>query len=81
MKLEDLVVCESVAAITTHLRVITPEVPVNLHGHHPRLPALCGTLVAWDTQIPVRMGRCRDCRHLAGLPVGLDGPPRKRGGT
>lgn len=51
----NLVICETVAAITTHLRRVTPEHPVRLGGHpSPKPLTLCGRDVGWDTQIPVR---------------------------
>jgi hypothetical protein len=55
-----LVVCESIAAITTHLRD-TSKVGVNLSGHHPRPHALCGAEIAWDTRLPLTAARCRAC--------------------
>lgn len=56
-----LVVCETVAAITTHLREVTPETPLNYGGHHPRPKALCGAEIAWDTKLPLTDTRCRGC--------------------
>lgn len=65
--MSDLVVCESVAAITTHLRIVTVETPISLSGFHPRPTALCGMEVAWDTKIPTRFARCKACRREAGM--------------
>ena len=67
---DDLVVCETVAAITTHLRRVTPGHPVRLSGRpSPQPLTLCGNKAAWDTRIPVRRQDrggsvdvgCRDC--------------------
>lgn len=68
--LEWLVVCESVVAITTHLRdtVEVPSTAATLSGFTKRPTALCGTEIAWDTRLPVTAARCRDCRKKAKLP-------------
>ena len=55
-----LIVSESVAAITTHLRDAT-EVGPNFGGHSPRPYSLCGVQVAWDTHLPIAAARCRAC--------------------
>jgi hypothetical protein len=61
------VVCETIAAITTHLRIVTAEHPIRLSGHWPRPLTLCRMEAGWDTQIPVRRrdgtiaARCRHC--------------------
>jgi hypothetical protein len=61
MKLE-LVVCESTAAIVPHLRIVTADMPIKLGGHPtPRPGALCGSEIAWDTQLPLNAARCRSC--------------------
>lgn len=65
--MSELVVCESVAAVTTHLRDMS-TVPFNPSGRYPRPRSLCGAEVAWDTRIPVSNARCRTCREEAGLP-------------
>lgn len=59
----DYVVCESVAAITTHLRKVG-DTPISLSGFAKRPRALCGTEVAWDTRSPVEFARCRECRDV-----------------
>lgn len=56
----NLITCESVAAITLHLRDAS-TIPPNYSGHHPRPKALCGSEIAWDTKIPASMARCRAC--------------------
>lgn len=63
------VVCETVAAITTHLRRVTDEWPLNYSGHvryldgQPRRPrALCNAEISWDTKLPISSTRCRTCR-------------------
>lgn len=61
-----LTVCESVAAITLHLRIVTAEHPISLSGHAlPRPHALCGTVIAWDTRSPISAARCGACRIAA----------------
>jgi hypothetical protein len=57
----ELVVCESTAAIVPHLRIVTLEAPICLNGHSPRPSALCGSEIAWDTQLPLNAARCRSC--------------------
>lgn len=63
-----LVVCETVAAISTHLRDVG-EVPINYGGHMlPRPKALCKAQIAWDTRLPISATRCTVClRVLAKL--------------
>ena len=63
------VVCESTAAITTHLRELgsNNDNPVKYAGHWPRPKALCGTEISWDTKLPIETVRCRTCRDRAGL--------------
>lgn len=61
------VVCESTAAITTHLRELALA-PENLGGHpEPRPQALCGAEVAWDTRLPLSAARCRACLVVRAL--------------
>lgn len=58
----DLVVCESVAAIVPHLRRVTEAVPIKLSGHaSPRPLSLCGNEIAWDTRLPLSAARCSKC--------------------
>lgn len=62
------VVCESVAAIVTHLREVTKEHPISLSGHSfPRPRSLCDREMAWDTRLPISSARCRDCREASGI--------------
>lgn len=63
----DLIVCESSAAITTHLRS-TILVGPNYNGHHPRPSALCGAEIAWDTKLPIGAARCSACIRQKGKP-------------
>lgn len=56
----NLITCESVVAVTVHLRDSTDVAP-NYGGHHPRPNALCGATVAWDTRLPITAARCRAC--------------------
>jgi hypothetical protein len=54
------VTCESVAAVTLHIRETT-DTPVNYSGFARRPKALCDAVIAWDTQIPVSAARCMPC--------------------
>lgn len=56
-----LAVCETTAAITTHLRVVTDRHPIRLSGHSDRPLSLCGMTIAWDTRRPVSVVGCREC--------------------
>lgn len=61
-----LIVCETVAAITPHLRVVTVNHPENYHGHAtPKPKALCGAFVAWDTKLTLEAARCASCILVA----------------
>lgn len=64
MDLSKLVVCESVAAITTHLRDFS-DIARNYGGHWPKPLALCGAVISWDTKLPLTSARCLRCRELA----------------
>lgn len=59
-----LIVCESIAAVTTHLREVTDIAP-NYGGHVKRPKALCGAEIAWDTRLPVGAARCLACMRAA----------------
>lgn len=59
----DLVVCETIAAITTHARRIDASSPIRLSGHSGEVFALCGAKIAWDTQLPIEAVRCSQCRQ------------------
>jgi hypothetical protein len=68
----DVVICETVAAITTHYRVLSERHPRRLSGHAtPRPLALCGTAAAWDTELPTHRqdgslaARCSECLAMA----------------
>lgn len=69
-----LVICETVAAITLHLREVTTDSPIKLGGHWPRPLALCGAEVSWDTQIPVSSVRCRGCIKVMDAKRETDAP-------
>lgn len=57
-----LVVCETTAAITTHLRELRDGEEPNYHGHkHPQPQTLCGWRVGWDMKIPVGQEECMKC--------------------
>ena len=66
MDLKTLVVCETTAAITTHLRVVTADAPISLSGFANRPKTLCDVDAAWDTRLPVTSARCSICRDKAG---------------
>lgn len=58
-----IVVCESTAAIVTHLRKVTDQTPINLGGHPAPFPlTLCGTQARWDTKLPLASVTCSKCR-------------------
>lgn len=61
----DLVICETTAAITLHLREVTQESPVMLSGSNGKTFTLCGAKSGWDTQIPLGNERCRKCIGVA----------------
>lgn len=64
------VVCESVAAITPHLRLLAADQPLIKLGWHSTRPlALCGTVIAWDTKLPLTAARCATCRERSGLNI------------
>lgn len=64
--MSDYIVCETTAAIVTHLRRLA-DAPVRLSGHHGGPKTLCGKTTAWDTQHPVTSASCRNCRLAAGM--------------
>jgi hypothetical protein len=55
----DLIVCETNAAIATHLRRLTTRGPQ--WGGGADSPALCGANARWDRRSPVSTAGCRDC--------------------
>jgi hypothetical protein len=59
--LEPYVVCETTAAITTHLRQRSLS-PLKYSGGL-NIKTLCGMDAAWDTKQPVDSVRCRKCRE------------------
>lgn len=57
------VACESSVAVVVHARQVEASTPIRLSGHaSPRPASLCGSAIAWDTQLPLRSVTCRDCR-------------------
>lgn len=64
----NLVVCETVAAITTHLREVSDEYPIKLGGHSNKPKALCGREINWDTRLPISSARCTKCL-AASIPI------------
>jgi hypothetical protein len=68
---DEMVTCETVAAIVVHVRRLGPGIPpIRLSGHSTRPFALCGSPIDWDTQIPATEPcvTCRSCRKVAGWP-------------
>ncbi len=67
---DDLVSCETVAAIVLHARRIGPRLKGVAYGGHtdPRPLALCGAAIDWDTTRPATEAcvTCRSCRIAAG---------------
>lgn len=57
----ELVVCETTAAITTHLRRVTSEHPISFSGFATQPKTLCDVAAAWDTRLPLSAARCRKC--------------------
>ena len=64
---EGLIGCETLAAITTHLRN-TADIPPSYGGHFGGMPTLCGRKASWDIKSPIESTSCRLCREKAGLP-------------
>ena len=66
-----LVICETVAAISTHYRLLSPEFPFKPGGHHPRPSTFCAKAVGWDTELPTTRPdgslavKCRECHAVA----------------
>ena len=57
----DLIVCETLAAITTHVRLLTTQGPLFEGASDSPPRALCGAKVAWDTLLPLSTVGCRNC--------------------
>jgi hypothetical protein len=60
-----LVVCETTAAITLHLRELAPDEAPCFTGRLREVFTLCGSMVGWDTRIPLGRERCRTCIETA----------------
>lgn len=57
-----LVACETVAAITTHVREVTPDAPFSDCGSNGETYTLCGSKVGWDLKYTTPAeARCKDC--------------------
>ena len=57
----EFVVCETVAAISTHIREVGDR-DLRLGGHtFPRPHTLCLMDAAWDTLLPIDSARCVKC--------------------
>jgi hypothetical protein len=75
--MSEYVVCETTAAITTHIRRVDAQHPVKYEGARYGYPpaALCGAKTAWDTKLPLESARCTSCcdkfaaLRTLGLPV------------
>jgi hypothetical protein len=62
------VVCETYAAITTHLRELKLS-PLKYSGGLS-IKTLCGMDAAWDTKLPVETVRCSGCVRAANARQG-----------
>lgn len=62
LKEGDLILCETVVAITVHARRLGPKGPQLLGGYDT--DTLCGVQPGWDIQTPFRSEhlRCKGCR-------------------
>ena len=56
-------ICETTAAITTHLRWIGPNDKPNYNGSTGDLLTLCGMRVGWDLEFDKR-AQCRKCIEM-----------------
>ena len=57
---EQLVVCETTAAIVLHLRDVG-DGAINYNGRDAYADTLCGMPVGWDTKDDLAASNCRDC--------------------
>ena len=57
---QEYVVCETVAAISKHLRKVT-STPVNYSGFAEQPLTLCNKRAAWDTKLPIEYASCEFC--------------------
>lgn len=60
----ELVTCETTAAISLHAREVTERHPVKLGGHYNGPLTLCGRVVGWDTQRPLGGVSCTRCKKI-----------------
>ncbi len=68
---ERLILCETIPAITIHLRQLTAAGPK--YGGGADTKALCGAPVSWDLpNSNIEIARCRRCRELAGMHLGIE---------
>ena len=67
----NLIACETVAAITIHLRPLGDAGPK--YGGGADTLALCGAKVSWDLQCDTEQARCQTCRKAAGMSLYPEG--------
>lgn len=58
------VCCETVAAITMHIRIVG-DTPISYSGFAVRPKTLCEKAVGWDTLTPIVAARCLECMIVA----------------
>ena len=67
----DLIACETVAAITVHLRRLSAA--GSKYGGGADTPALCGAKPSWDLKSDVETARCQRCRKAARMSIYPEG--------
>jgi len=62
----EYVICETKAAIVTHLREVTGDTPIRDSGHSmPRPKTVCDMEAAWDLpKMPLSGCSCQKCLEL-----------------
>ena len=60
---EQLVVCETPAAIVLHLREVGAS-KINYSGNDGKTETLCGAGVGWDTREQVQYATCSTCLNI-----------------
>lgn len=68
---EELICCETIAAITVHIRRVTEAGPK--YGGGADSLTLCGKKAAWDTKFDIEEARCMSCRKAAGMSIYPEG--------
>jgi len=56
-----LIICETTAAITLHLRELEEGEEPCYSGRKGEKRTLCGMMVGWDTKIPIDQVGCGSC--------------------